>query len=139
MHRWIVGIIGCGWIAPFHAKALRQLRERAIVAWVADPDVGRAERLAADLQGLSPGATAGIAPSTIRLLSDYRVGLSDVEAVFILVPHHLHYSITRDALRAGCHVLLEKPFALTLPEAHDMIAAADHAGRAGMGESHHDR
>ena len=57
-------------------------------------------------------------------LADYRAGLDRVDAVSILVPHHLHHPITLDALRAGCHVLLEKPFALTLEEADDMIAEA---------------
>ena len=108
------GIIGCGWIAPFHVAALNRLSERVAVAWAADPETDRAEEIASSL-----------ATGDVEVLGDYRDGLDRVDAVSILVPHHLHHPITLDALRAGCHVLLEKPFALTLKEADDMIAEAD--------------
>ena len=41
VHR--IGIIGCGWIAPFHTEGLRQLGREAEIAWVADPEAGRAQ------------------------------------------------------------------------------------------------
>lgn len=113
MKKHKLGIIGCGWIAPFHVQALNRLRERVDVLWAADPDLARAEAIAAML-----------APANVEALADYRDGLDRVDAVSILVPHHLHHPITLDALQAGCHVLLEKPFALTLDEADDMIAEA---------------
>lgn len=115
MNKYRLGIIGCGWIAPFHVQALNRLTDRVDVVWTADPDMERAESIAASLQ------------STVKVdvLADYREGLDRVDAVSILVPHHLHYPITMDALRAGCHVLLEKPFALTLDEADEMIAEAE--------------
>ena len=115
MSKYRLGIIGCGWIAPFHAQALNRLADRVDVVWVADPEIERAESIAASLQSAA----------NVDVLADYRVGLDRVDAVSILVPHHLHHPITVDALRAGCHVLLEKPFALTLEEADAMIAAAE--------------
>jgi predicted dehydrogenase len=129
MRNWTVGIIGCGWIAPFHAKALHRLRDRATVVWVADPDVERATRLVEYMRSLGSQEGRSAARPGIHILSDYHTGLGDVDAVFILVPHHLHHPITVDALRAGCHVLLEKPFALTLAQAHDMIAHAERQGK----------
>ncbi len=113
-----LGIIGCGWFAPFHVNALLQLSQRAEVLWTADPDLDRAQRIAA-----SVGA---------RPLADYRDGLADVDAVDILVPHHLHRPIALDCLDAGRHVLLEKPIATTLREADDLIAAADRNRRTFM-------
>ena len=115
MSKYRLGIIGCGWIAPFHVQALNRLTDRVEVAWAADPDTERAQSIAASLQ------------STVKVdvLADYREGLDRVDAVSILAPHHLHHPITMDALRAGCHVLLEKPFALTLDEADEMIAEAE--------------
>lgn len=113
MSKLKLGIIGCGWIAPFHVEALNQLGDRVEAVWVADPVLERAEGIAAALAG-----------DDIDVLTDYRDGLNRVDAVSILVPHHLHHPITLDALRAGCHALLEKPFALTLDEADDMIAEA---------------
>ncbi len=114
MSKHKLGIIGCGWIAPFHVQALNRLSDRVEVVWVADPVIERAENIAGTLTG-----------GDVAVLTDYRGGLERVDAVSILVPHHLHQPITLAALRAGCHVLLEKPFALTLEEADDMIAEAE--------------
>lgn len=115
MRKYRLGIIGCGWIAPFHAQALNRLTDRVDVVWVADPEIERAEIIAASLQSAAD----------VEVLADYSQGLNRVDAVSILAPHHLHYPITIDALRAGCHVLLEKPFALTLGEADEMIGEAE--------------
>ena len=109
-----LGIIGCGWIAPFHVQALNRLSDRVEVVWAADPVIERAETIAGTLTCRD-----------VDVLTDYRAGLDHVDAVSILVPHHLHQPITLEALRAGCHVLLEKPFALTLEEADEMIAEAE--------------
>jgi len=122
MSKHRLGIIGCGWIAPFHVGALNRLSDRAEVIWTADPERERAAHIASTLKG------AG----SIDVLGDYRDGLERVDAAIILTPHHLHHPITMDALRAGCHVLLEKPFALTLEEADDMIAEADRQGKTLM-------
>ena len=122
MRRHRLGIIGCGWIAPFHAQALNRLADRVDVIWTADPDLERARNIADSIESASE----------IDVLADYRDGLDRVDAVSILVPHHLHHPITLDALKAGCHVLLEKPFALTLDEADDMIAAAEQRGKTLM-------
>ena len=113
-----IGLIGCGWIAPFHVEALSQLGRRGEIVWVADPD----EEYACGLAAVT-GA---------RAITDYRTGLSDIDCAFILVPHHLHQPVTLDCLKAGCHVLLEKPIANTLAEADSMIAAAAQAGRTFM-------
>ena len=122
MKKHRVGIIGCGWIAPFHVGALNRLCDRAEVVWTVDPDRERAAHIASTLKDAD----------NIDALSDYREGLDRVDAAIILTPHHLHHPITMDALRAGCHVLLEKPFAITLEEADDMIAEADKRARTLM-------
>ena len=111
MHR--IGLIGCGWFAPFHLKAISQLDDRVHLIWVADPKTDNASRI---------GKEAGA-----RVLSDYKSGLKDVDSVIIIVPHNLHHLITIDCLKAGKNVLLEKPLANTLAEADEMIATADRA------------
>ncbi|MFH1567267.1 MAG: Gfo/Idh/MocA family oxidoreductase [Gemmatimonadota bacterium] len=113
-----IGLIGCGWFSHFHLDALLRLGDRVRVVWVADPDETKARSLASE---------AGARP-----LADYREGLGEVDAAFVLVPHHLHHPVTVACLDAGLHVLLEKPMALTTAEADGMIAAADRAGRALM-------
>ena len=117
-HQLRLGIIGCGWFAPFHVKALRQLSERVRVVWAADPDSARAEAVAVSI---------GAIP-----LADYRAGLADVDAVDIIAPHHLHRPIAVECLAAGKHVLLEKPIARTLQEADEIIAAAERSGKTFM-------
>ena len=118
MKRTRIGIIGCGWFVHFYLKALPALAERMQVLWVADPTRERAE---------SVGQKIGV-----RALTDYRAGLDQVDAVFVLVPHHLHHSITLDCLRAGCHVLVEKPIAVNLEQADEMIATAKSKNRTLM-------
>lgn len=54
---------------------------------------------------------------------------SRVDAVYIAVPHYLHAPLAIAALRAGKHVLVEKPIATTLADADAMIAAAAASGR----------
>jgi predicted dehydrogenase len=52
-----------------------------------------------------------------------------VDAVYISLPNHLHAEWTIKALRAGVHVLCEKPFASSLEEVDAMIAASQESGR----------
>lgn len=49
---------------------------------------------------------------------------SDIDLVVIITPHNTHYSIAMEALKAGKHVVLEKPMCITVDEATDMIEAA---------------
>jgi predicted dehydrogenase len=113
-----VGLIGCGWIAPFHVAGLSKLDRRSEIVWVADPDPNHAHALARE---------AGA-----RALTDYRDGLKDIDCAFVLVPHHLHREIAVNCLDAGCHVLLEKPIANSLGEADTIIAAAERTGKTFM-------
>jgi len=113
-----IGLIGCGWIAPFHVAGLRQLGRQNQIVWVADPNAEHAQALAREV-----GA---------RAIADYRSGLEEIDCAFVLVPHHLHPQVTVDCLEAGCHVLLEKPIANTWAEADTMMVAAERAGKTFM-------
>lgn len=112
-----IGFVGAGRIADLHARGYRG-SELGVIAAVCDADVGVAEARAAEW-----GAAA---------YSDYTRMLADpgVDAVEILTPHNLHARMAVDALKAGKHVSVQKPMALTIAEADEMVAASRSSGRS---------
>jgi D-xylose 1-dehydrogenase (NADP+, D-xylono-1,5-lactone-forming) len=80
----------------------------------------------------SPGAVEKLAEASgiSRVYEGYDGVLSDpaVDVVYIPLPNHLHREWTLKAIKAGKHVLCEKPLACTADEAHDMAQAAHAAG-----------
>jgi predicted dehydrogenase len=112
-----VGFIGAGRIADLHALAYRDNPTGELYA-VADATPGRAEERVRQW---------GAKKAYVRyedMLAD-----PDVDAVEVLLPHHLHLPATVAALNAGKHVSLQKPMALSIAEADQMIAAAKNANR----------
>jgi len=110
------GIIGCGVIAPWHAKALTGIDEAELAA-CCDVIPERAEKLAADF-----GAS--------KVYTDHHALLADkdIDAVCVCTPSGLHGPITIDAAKAGKHVMCEKPVEITLPKIDAMIEACRKAG-----------
>jgi UDP-N-acetyl-2-amino-2-deoxyglucuronate dehydrogenase len=105
------GIIGCGWVSPSHAVGIVGLAGEGVrLVAVADQDIERARALAK--RHGSPDVH-----------DDYRALLArdDVDAVSICLPDHLHYEAALAAAEAGKHVLCEKPLALDLAEAGEMV------------------
>ncbi len=112
-----VGFVGAGYIARWHAAALAAAVPAARLVAVADPAAEAARALAA-----ANGARAY--PSLGAMLAEARL-----DALHILTPPPLHHPMALQALAAGAHVLVEKPFALTAAEAEQIAAAAAAAGR----------
>ena len=113
------GLVGCGWIVERdHIPAMRQSAKVEIVA-TADVAVERA-RLAARVAGVPQDAA----------YCDYRSLLErdDVDIVSVATPPGTRPQILRDAAAAGKHVVCEKPFALSLAAADEMITACQAAG-----------
>jgi len=81
-------------------------------------------------------ADAGVLASAARTLPSARpfgsvaelIASDTIDAVVIATPNHVHKEITLAAVRAGKHVLCEKPLALTTADAREMEQAADAAG-----------
>jgi predicted dehydrogenase len=67
---------------------------------------------------------------SLRVHSSYDALLADqdIDAVYIPLPNHLHVEWTKKALRAGKHVLTEKPIAMSAAEIDDLIALRDSTG-----------
>ena len=110
-------VAGCGVISRFHLHAIRTIEDAAL-AGVYDPVAANAEQAAAEY-----GARAY--PTYEALLED-----DAVDAVCICTPSHLHAPLALAAVRAGKHVLVEKPVALRMEDC-DALAAAD-CGEVGI-------
>ncbi len=108
-----IGIIGCGGVSSAHADAYQRLPEECTLHAVCDPVQANANRL---------GDRLGVQTR----YADYHDLLADerIDVVSVCVPHFLHAPITIDAAKAGKHVICEKPMALTVGEANEMIEAA---------------
>ena len=107
-----LGIIGCGIAAKkLHWPALSKLSDTFDVVGVCNHTEPKAVEFA---------RIAGGVPWVL----DYRelLAMNTVEAVDIVLPIHLNFRVTRDALEAGKHVIVEKPLAANLREAKAMLA-----------------
>jgi phthalate 4,5-cis-dihydrodiol dehydrogenase len=119
-----IGAIGLGRAFTFMRPAFAASPEIALVA-AADPRSEAQKRFGEEFGG------KGYA-TVDALLRDPRV-----EAVYIATPHQFHAEHAIAAAKAGKHVLVEKPMALTIAEAEAMVAAAQQAGvRLLVGHSH---
>jgi myo-inositol 2-dehydrogenase/D-chiro-inositol 1-dehydrogenase len=110
-------VIGPGWCGGIRAETLAKsaLCKKLHIAEI------RPDRLA-EIKALTNPATATL---------DYQdlVKNGDIKVVYICTtPESTHYPITRDFLRAGKHVLLEKPIAMELFEADELIQIAKRNG-----------
>ncbi|WP_162605443.1 Gfo/Idh/MocA family protein [Jiangella ureilytica] len=105
-----VGLLGAGRIAGVHAHAYRAVPGVRLAA-VADPVAGKAERIAVE-----HGAEA--VPDLDALLA------LGADVVDICTPPHQHAGPAIAALKAGRHVICEKPLARTLDDARRVVAAA---------------
>lgn len=109
------GIIGAGYIATWHADAIKQTRGVELAA-VCD---------------LSEAAARDLAePRGAEVFTDVDALLNagKVDAVHVLTPPHLHAGIAEKALRAGVAVLVEKPVATSAEEMRAMAQASQESG-----------
>jgi predicted dehydrogenase len=113
--RW--GVLGTAKIARQKVIPAIQVAPRCEVVAIASRDQARAGQ-AADSLGI-PTAYG----SYEELLED-----PAVEAVYIPLPNHLHAPWTLAAARAGKHVLVEKPLAMSAAQAEEMVEACRRAG-----------
>src|SRR5437868_8687074 len=105
-------VVGTGFIGVVHVEALRRLGVQ--VHGVVGSTRERAAARAAEL-GLPPA------------YEDFEAMLADprVEVVHVTSPNHLHHAHASAALRAGKHVVCEKPLAMTSSESADLLHVAE--------------
>jgi predicted dehydrogenase len=111
-----VGFIGCGRISDLHALAYKDFKKARIVA-TCDKSEARARDKAK-------------AWGAQNYYTEYNKLLKDpnVDVVEILLPHFLHREVAVAVAEAGKHVSVQKPMAMDLKEADEMVSAARRAG-----------
>ena len=116
------GIIGTGWIADAHIAALKKQPDVEIVA-MADIVPGKAEAFCKKhgVEGVKTDYKDGE-----EMVNDKSLGL---DAVSICTYNRQHAPCAIQALEAGVHVLLEKPFTVTLDEAVEVMKAEKKSGK----------
>jgi len=108
-----IAIFGTGFMGRVHLEAVRRV-ESVEAAAIVGRNLAVAQRL-------------GGAFSVPLITTDYRDALGDtsIGAVHICTPNAQHFSMAKDALLAGKHVLCEKPLTITVAEAEELVAFAE--------------
>ncbi|MFA5005133.1 MAG: Gfo/Idh/MocA family oxidoreductase, partial [Candidatus Omnitrophota bacterium] len=109
MDKLKVAVIGAGHLGSIHAKIYKQTPDCTLVG-VCDTNPINLKAVSGSLR--VPG------------FSDYRELFGKIDAASIAVPTRLHHEIARDFLEHNIHLLVEKPFTVSLAEADDLIESA---------------
>ncbi|QXD30621.1 Gfo/Idh/MocA family protein [Candidatus Pelagisphaera phototrophica] len=106
------GVIGVGYLGQHHARIYSEL-EGNVLAGVFESDADRAREISERHQ----------CPvfSTIEELAE------TCDAISVVVPTDKHYEVAVPLLKAGCHLLIEKPICETVEQATEILAAANGA------------
>ena len=107
------GVVGVGHLGQHHARILAARKECDLVG-IYDIDIGRAEKIAKRCDSRPFDSLEELGASC--------------DAVSIAVPTDQHCNVSLPLLRAGCHVLIEKPICHNLVEAERILEAANAAG-----------
>jgi len=118
-----VAVVGCGIFGEIHAMTYSEFPASRLVA-VCDSDVARAEAFARRFGCKAYTSVADLA------------GDRDVQAVSVATPDFAHRSVAEALMKAGKHVLIEKPLATSVADARAIVAAGEKAGVIGMVDFH---
>ena len=112
-----IGLVGAGNIADHHLPAYLEHREVLELVAVCDLDEDRARRRADE---------AGAAE--VYTDAETMIRETAVDALDVCTVPDQHFSVARKAIDAGKHVLVEKPFAVSLAECRELVETAELAG-----------
>jgi predicted dehydrogenase len=121
-----LAFLGCGYITAVHSRHLGSLKSEVVSSY-ASRDGAKADAYCRRFRG-------------VAAYPDYSAAIADpkVDAVVVAVPPRFHVDLTLQALKAGKHVLVEKPAFPTLEDYRAVQAARDAAGRVVLvGENDH--
>ena len=109
MQKLKVAVIGTGALGSVHAKIYSELVGVELVG-LCDTDNNKLSKISKELG--------------IEGFKDYHQLLGNVDAVSVVVPTKDHYSISKDFLESGTHLLIEKPITQTVEEADRLLSIA---------------
>ncbi len=112
-----VGVIGVGYWGPNLVRTLTEIEGSRVVR-VADLQTGRLEFIGRRFPQVQTTASAA------EVIED-----ESIDAVFIATPPATHYKLASDALKAGKHVFIEKPFTTEVAQAEELVRTADATGK----------
>jgi len=115
-----VGIIGAGYMARRHLHAYKKISDVEIVGVVGKTDKNRD-------YFKKKNNIDKFYKNHLDLLSN-----GNIDSVSVVTPTFTHSEIVKDCFKAGCHVLCEKPIALNLREAYEMVIAGEKANKLFM-------
>lgn len=115
-----IGVIGCGYWGAKHVRVFHEL-PGVRLAYAADLDQNRLDHVTAKYRDVK------VTRDFIELLES-----PEVDGVVLATPVKTHYSLAKQALLAGKHVLVEKPLTASVTEAEDLIRIANERGRTLM-------
>ncbi|MDQ6682443.1 MAG: Gfo/Idh/MocA family oxidoreductase [Chloroflexota bacterium] len=117
MRTLLAGVVGAGFSGTQHIDALRRLPGVEVVILAAGSETSAAQ--AARRSGVE------------RWSADWRelTGAADLDVIHVCAPNHLHLPVALAALRAGKHVICEKPLALQVSDGEQLAAAAARTDR----------
>ncbi|MCL1820224.1 MAG: Gfo/Idh/MocA family oxidoreductase [Oscillospiraceae bacterium] len=124
-----VGIIGCGGIA--FGKHLPAIKTTGLAEIIGFCDTVEERAKKAFEEYGAEKACKEYGTKTAKVYKTYKelIADKDIEAVYILTPNRSHSEISVAALKAGKHVMCEKPMAINAAEAEKMVKAAKESGK----------
>ena len=109
MKRLRLAVVGTGHLGGIHAR-LAAANPHYKLAAIVDPLAHPRDALAAELK--------------VPAHSDHRALIGRIDAAVIATPTRFHHAVARDLIRAGVHLLIEKPITTTVTEADELVALA---------------
>ena len=115
----VIAIIGCGRISDIAHLPTLSCLDNVRIKYACDIIVDKAKQKQEKYQKVE------------QVIKDYHIALNDpeVDAVYVLTPNYLHYTITMDALKAGKDVFCEKPITVNYELSKKMKKEADKQNR----------
>lgn len=112
-----IGLVGCGSISRAHIEGYLTIPERVKITAICDV-----------VQSALDRTTEKIGPAERYDSYDQMIARADIDAVDIMLPHHLHKDAIVKAANNGKHILCEKPLCISLEQAKEITEAVESNG-----------